>query len=83
VPAIFYSASKNLDKKLAVVITGNGYYGAQEELLHVCMAAALDRGYHVITYEGPGQPTVRRSQNLAFMPEWDKVITLVVDYLFE
>jgi dienelactone hydrolase len=62
---------------------GNGYDGAQEELLHVCVAAALDRGYHVITYEGPGQPTVRRSQNLAFMPEWEKVVTPVVDYLFQ
>jgi hypothetical protein len=43
--------------------------------------AALARGINVITYEGPGQPTVRREQNIGFIPDWDKVVTPVVDYL--
>ncbi|RKL01743.1 hypothetical protein BFJ71_g5072 [Fusarium oxysporum] len=43
--------------------------------------AILERGMNVITYEGPGQPTVRRKQNLGFIHEWEKVVTPVVDYL--
>jgi alpha-beta hydrolase superfamily lysophospholipase len=43
--------------------------------------AALQRGYNVITYEGPGQPTPRREQNLGFIVEWKKVVTPIIDYL--
>lgn len=76
--ATFYAAS---DEKAPVMILGNEYDGAQEEMLHVCGFAALERGYHVITYEGPGQPTVRRQQGLGFIPDWEKVVTPLVDYL--
>ncbi|KAI1610107.1 Alpha/Beta hydrolase protein [Exophiala viscosa] len=65
----------------ATLILGNGYDGAQEEMLHVCGFAALERGYNVIAYEGPGQPTVRRQQCKGFITEWEKVITPVVDFL--
>ena len=63
------------------LILGNGYDGAQEEMLHVCGFAALERGYNVIAYEGPGQPTVRRQQDKGFIKEWEKVITPIVDFL--
>lgn len=63
------------------LILGNGYDGAQEEMLHVCGFAALERGYNVITYEGPGQPSVRRQQGLGFIKEWEKVVTPVVNFL--
>jgi pimeloyl-ACP methyl ester carboxylesterase len=42
---------------------------------------ALERGWNVISYEGPGQASVRRYQNLGFIVEWEKVVTPVVDYL--
>lgn len=35
----------------------------------------------MITYEGPGQPTVRREQDLGFIYDWEKVATPAVDYL--
>lgn len=41
----------------------------------------LERGLNVVTYEGPGQPTVRRQQNIGFIPDWWNVLTPVVDYL--
>ncbi|KAH8659960.1 Alpha/Beta hydrolase protein [Xylariales sp. PMI_506] len=52
-----------------------------EEMLHVLGSACLERGINVMTYEGPGQPTVVREQKLGFIPEWEKVVTPVVDYL--
>jgi hypothetical protein len=40
------------------MILGNRYDDAQEEMPHVLGFAALERGFDVITHEGPGQPTV-------------------------
>src|SRR3569833_200216 len=51
-------------------------------MLHVAGFAALERGYNVITYEGPGQPSVVRYQRRGFIAEWETVVTPVVDYLF-
>jgi dienelactone hydrolase len=79
IPAIFFGCG--LPGPRPTLMLGNGYDGAQEEMYHIVGAAALERGINVITYEGPGQPTVRRQQNLGFIPEWEKVVTPVVDYL--
>ncbi|CAK7199310.1 hypothetical protein SEUCBS139899_001986 [Sporothrix eucalyptigena] len=82
IPCIYYRATgANATNPRATVILGNGYDGAQEEMLHATGFDALARGYNVITYEGPGQPTVRREQNLGFITEWETVVTPVVDYL--
>lgn len=81
VPVIFYAAN-NVSGPKPTIIMGSGFDGAQEEVMHSNGFAALERGYNVITYEGPGQPTVRRYQNLGFITEWEKVVTPVVDYLF-
>ncbi|KAJ5115040.1 hypothetical protein NUU61_000799 [Penicillium alfredii] len=81
VEAIWYSASKSKDEKLPTLIIGNGFDAAQEDSYHNFVAPALARGWNCITYEGPGQPTVRRNQNLGFIPDWEKVATPVVDYV--
>jgi len=84
IPAIFYAVDAPSSRpkiKRPTLIVGNGYDGSQEEMLHVTGFAALERGWNVITYEGPGQPTVRRDQDLGFIVEWEKVVTPVVDHL--
>ncbi|KAH7141130.1 putative alpha/beta hydrolase [Dactylonectria macrodidyma] len=60
IPAIFYSSGRPGPRP--TIILCQGYDGAQEEMYHVIGKAALERGINVITYEGPGQPTVRREQ---------------------
>ncbi|KJK79409.1 hypothetical protein H634G_05000 [Metarhizium anisopliae BRIP 53293] len=79
IPAIFYGSG--MPGPRPTVILGNGYDGAQEEMYHVIGQAALERGMNVLSYEGPGQPTVRREQNLGFIPDWERVVTPVIDYL--
>ncbi|KAH8879485.1 2,6-dihydropseudooxynicotine hydrolase [Thozetella sp. PMI_491] len=82
VPAIFYrAAGAGSQNQRPTLILGNGYDGALEEMLHVLGFAALERGYNVMTYEGPGQPTVRRQQNVGFIPQWERAVTPLVDYL--
>ena len=78
VPAIFYRAAG--DQPRPTLLLCNGYDGSQEEMLHVIGFAALERGFHVLTFEGPGQPTVLREQGLGFINEWERVVTPVLDY---
>ncbi|KAL4732778.1 hypothetical protein ACLX1H_001798 [Fusarium chlamydosporum] len=79
VPAIFFKC--NQPGRRPTVILGQGYDGAMEDLYHVMGEALIQRGMNAIVYEGPGQPTVRRYQDLGFIPEWESVVTPVVDYL--
>jgi alpha-beta hydrolase superfamily lysophospholipase len=64
----------------ATLIMMNGFDGTQEEL-YLYVQDAHKRGYSVLTFEGPGQGEVVREQNLYFRPDWEKVITPVIDYL--
>lgn len=38
------------------------------------------RGYNCLTFEGPGQGTVVRKQKLPFRPDWEKVVSSVIDF---
>ena len=80
VPVILLRTSTD-NQPRPVLILGNGLDGSMEEAIHFHGFQALERGWHVVLYEGPGQPTVRRRQNIGFIPEWEKVVTPVVDYL--
>ncbi|TVY90550.1 20-hydroxy-prefusarin hydrolase [Lachnellula willkommii] len=81
IDAIWYAASTDPDAKLPTLVVGNGFDAAQEDSYHYFVASALAHGWNCITYEGPGQPTIRREQNLGFIPDWENVVTPVVDYL--
>ncbi|KAL9060341.1 MAG: hypothetical protein Q9162_000745 [Coniocarpon cinnabarinum] len=80
VPMIFYQALENGGPRKATIVMGNGYDGSQEELLHQSGLAALQSGYNVLTYEGPGQPSVRRYQNKGFIHDWERAVTPVIDF---
>jgi pimeloyl-ACP methyl ester carboxylesterase len=87
VPVIFYpaqgtsTARDNSNKRRPTLLAGSGYDGPQEDLYHSLGVHVLARGWNFATYEGPGQPTVRRQQGLGFRPDWWSVVTPVVDYL--
>ncbi|KAK1139771.1 hypothetical protein N8T08_011168 [Aspergillus melleus] len=82
VEAIWYGAPGSEHRKLPTLVIGNGFDAAQEDSYHYFVAPALARGWNCITYEGPGQPTVRRNQNVGFIPDWENVVTPVVDWVF-
>ncbi|MEU7873156.1 alpha/beta hydrolase [Dactylosporangium sp. NPDC049140] len=79
VPAVFCRASRDGTPRPTILMF-NGFDGSQEEMLHVCGFAALERGFNVLTFEGPGQPSVVRGQGLGFRHDWEAVVTPVVDY---
>jgi hypothetical protein len=78
IPVIVYNSG--IPGPRPTIIMCQGYDGSQEEMYHVMGKAALERGINVITYEGPGQPIVRRDQDLGFIYDWEKVTIPVVDF---
>ncbi|NDK92398.1 alpha/beta fold hydrolase [Gordonia desulfuricans] len=64
-----------------VVIMNNGSDGQNVDMLAEGGDAALERGYHVFIFEGPGQGSMLFEHNIVFRPDWEKVITPIVDYL--
>jgi pimeloyl-ACP methyl ester carboxylesterase len=61
------------------VILTNGYDGTVEELYFANGAAALERGYHVLAFDGPGQGSVILDQGIPFRADWENVVGPVVD----
>jgi pimeloyl-ACP methyl ester carboxylesterase len=82
IQGIWFTPDEVVEQRPTVIMF-NGYDGSQEEMYHAAGIAALERGYNVLTIEGPGQPSVRRYQNVGFTHEWEKVITPTVDYLLD
>jgi pimeloyl-ACP methyl ester carboxylesterase len=85
VPVYFYPAPRTINgshpARVPTVILGTGYDGTQQDLYHELGQDVHKRGWNFITYEGPGQLTVRQQQKIGFIPEWWEVITPIVDYL--
>ncbi|MGZ7444825.1 alpha/beta hydrolase family protein [Paenibacillus sp. TH7-28] len=64
-----------------VLIVHGGYDSTAEELYFQVVISALERGYHCLVFEGPGQGAVIREQQIPFRHDWEAVVTPVVDYL--
>ena len=63
------------------LIFNNGSDGSVVGALTGGIAVALERGWNAMTFDGPGQNAALVRQRLAFRPDWEKVITPVVDFL--
>ena len=63
------------------LIFNNGSDGSVVGALTGGIADALERGWNAMTFDGPGQNAALLRQGLTFRPDWEKVITPVVDSL--
>jgi alpha-beta hydrolase superfamily lysophospholipase len=63
-----------------LLIVHSGFDGTAEEIYFETAYFAVKRGYNVLLFEGPGQGGVIRVQKLPFRPNWETVVTSVVDY---
>ena len=63
------------------LIFNNGSDGSAVGAWTDGIASALARGWNAMTFDGPGQNAALVRQGLAFRPDWEKVITPVVDFL--
>ncbi|MFC1576208.1 alpha/beta hydrolase family protein [Candidatus Omnitrophota bacterium] len=76
----YFVKTKNTEEKPPLLIVHTGFDGTGEELYFAVAQAATERGYNCLIFEGPGQGEVIRIQKIPFRPNWEKVVTPVVDY---
>jgi dipeptidyl aminopeptidase/acylaminoacyl peptidase len=77
-PGYFFFADTTGEPRPTVIYHG-GYDSTLEEAYLGLAAGALRRGYHVLAFDGPGQGSTVREQGLHFRPDWEAVVTPVVD----
>ncbi len=75
----YFFRSPFAGRKAPVVIVHQGRDGWAEDCLYLAQEA-MRRGYHALLFDGPGMGQTLRLQGLAFRPDWEKVITPVVDF---
>ena len=78
-PGYLYRSDHSAAPRPTLLIHG-GYDSTGEEQYFESVPAALGRGYHCLVFEGPGQGSVIRHQALPFRPDWENVVTPVVEY---
>ena len=79
--AIFYPRPANAGPHPLLVFCG-GFDSTLEELYFALVPAAHERGFDVLTFEGPGQGAVLREQQVTFRPDWELPTTAVLDAHF-
>lgn len=72
--------SKRLPGPLPLLIQTVGADATQEEIFYIFPMAALELGYAVLTFEGPGQGIVLRRHQVPFRPDWEVVVGKVLDF---
>ncbi|WP_194926463.1 alpha/beta hydrolase family protein [Catenulispora pinisilvae] len=79
-PAYLFLADDSGQPRPTVIYHG-GFDSSLEEDYLALAAGALRRGYHVLAFDGPGQGSTIREQGLHFRPDWEAVVTPVVDFV--
>lgn len=78
-PGYFFAAASDGMPRPTVILT-NGSDGSVTSLLGL-VNAARDRGYNALIYDGPGQQSMLFEHQIPFRPDWEAVITPIVDFL--
>lgn len=79
-PGYFFRApDAGPDGKRPLVVLNNGSDGATSQMWLQGGAAAAERGYHWMTFDGPGQNALLFEHDVPFRPDWEAVLTPVVD----
>lgn len=62
-----------------VVVAVNGSDGSLTSLWSACVSGALRRGYHALVFDGPGQQSMLFEHGVPFRPDFEAVLTPVLD----
>lgn len=76
----FYMRGRGKARRRPLLILNNGSDGSLLDMWLWGGAGATARGYDCLTFDGPGQGYALWKQKLYFRPDWEKVITPVVDF---
>ncbi|MEN6342078.1 MAG: alpha/beta fold hydrolase [Methanospirillum sp.] len=67
-------------RRAPTIIVHQGFDGTAEECWFGVGADAVARGYNVLAFDGPGQGRAIRKQGLHFRPDWENVVTPVLNW---
>jgi pimeloyl-ACP methyl ester carboxylesterase len=76
----FYFRGRSSKKRRPLLILVNGSDGSALDMWCWGAAGATARGYDCLTFDGPGQGYALWKQGLYFRPDWERVVTPVVDF---
>jgi alpha-beta hydrolase superfamily lysophospholipase len=76
--ALYFPGGEGSADKPLIVVCG-GFDSTLEELYFAVAAGALERGYSVLLYEGPGQGAALRDEGLTFVVDWERPTGAVLD----
>jgi dienelactone hydrolase len=82
IPGYFFRAAGDGGSGTAprpVVVAVNGSDGSLTSLWSACVSGALSRGYHALVFDGPGQQSVLFEHGVPFRPDFEAVLTPVLD----
>jgi hypothetical protein len=77
-PAYFFPA-QGAGGRRPLVIVHNGASAPTSAMWGLGGKQASNRGYHWLTFDGPGQQSAFYDRGLAFRPDWEAVLTPVLD----
>ena len=75
----FFKGAKQ-GEKAPVLLVHQGFDAPVEATKYIA-EEAVKRGYNCLLFEGPGQGLTIREQKLTFRPDWENVVSPVVDYV--
>ncbi len=75
-PAWFFNGGEG---RRPLVLSVGGYDGTAEESYFWNGAAAVARGYHCVTFDGPGQGGMLVEQGVPFVPDFERAVRAVFD----
>jgi pimeloyl-ACP methyl ester carboxylesterase len=78
-PAYFVKVDDSGKARPTMVHT-NGYDSNIQEMYFAHAPAAIRRGYNCLLFDGPGQGGVLIKQGIPIRPDWETVVTPVIDY---
>jgi len=64
-----------------VLVVVNGSDGALTSLWSSAVSGAVRRGYDALVFDGPGQQSMLFEHGVPFRPDWEAVLTPVVDFV--
>jgi hypothetical protein len=76
----FRFRSRSTQERRPLLILVNGSDGSALDMWMWGAAGATARGYDCLTFDGPGQGYALWKQGLHFRPDWEHVVTPVVDF---
>ncbi|MGX7760386.1 alpha/beta hydrolase family protein [Streptomyces angustmyceticus] len=79
-PVWFFRPDTSREPRPTVILT-NGSDGQDVDMWTYGVAAALQRGWNALVYDGPGQGQLLFVDQVVFTPRWENVVTPLVDWL--